>query len=305
LAGFISAIRATLTELMGRDETAAPRPPQGLPTAVHLVARDGVALLVNYQGPGYAQLYCDRLRRFVGRRELDEDLFCEIARLMARRMSYHDAIRIAQLKLAEPVAPGRPAVDVRRFRVDELASALPEIVGEPLLWALEHISCSHRTVAMRFGKNGWWGIRRLRLESWLRRWRLLSVRYATERAWVERWLHMIDRALTKQPDAAAAIIQTATMIEGYGTGYRHGLAAWHQIIDGLAKPVFDGVLQLPDLSAAIAEARKTPLDPKGDQLRKVIAEIRATAVVKTQDHPSGLLPSPLARDNGANEVRAG
>jgi hypothetical protein len=278
VAGFILAIRATLTELMGRDDSAPPSLPLGLPATVQRVARDGVALLVNYQGPGYAQLYCDRLRRFVGRRNLDEALFCEIARLMAVRMSYHDAIRIAQLKLAEPERPGRPAVDVRRFRVDELVAALPEIVGEPLLWALECVSCSHRTVAMRFGKDGWWGIRRLRVESWLRRWRLLSVRYASERVWVERWLHMIDRALSKRPDAVGAIVQTATMVEGYGTGYRHGVSAWHEIINGLAKPVFDGALQLPDLAAAIAEARATPLDPKGDQLRKVIAEIRGRAI---------------------------
>ena len=278
MAGFISAIRATLTELVGHDDSAPPRLPQGLPDAVRTAALHGVAELIDYQGPGYAQLYCDRLRRFVGRRGVDDALFSEIARLMAQRMSYHDPIRIAQFKLAEPVTMSRPpTVDVRRFRADELVSALPEIVGEPVLWALECIRCSHRTIAMRFSTTSWWGRRRLKFEASLRRWRLLSVRYETERVWVERWLHMIDRALTKRPEAAAAIVQTATMIEGYGTGYRHGLAAWHQIIDGLAKPTFDGVLELPDLAAAIARARAAPQDPRGDQLRKVIAEIRARA----------------------------
>jgi hypothetical protein len=149
------------------------------------------------------------------------------------------------------------------------------------MWALECIGCSHRTVPIRFSTASWWGIRRLKIEASLRRWRLLSVRYATERVWVERWLHMIDRSLTKQPDAVAAVVQTATMIEGYGTGYRHGLAAWHQIIDGLAKPVFDGTLVLPDLSAAISQARAVPRDPKGDQLRKAIGEIRARAAPAT------------------------
>jgi hypothetical protein len=278
VAGFISAIRSTLTELMGHDESASPCLPQGLPDAVRTAALHGVAMLTTYQGPGYAQLYCDRLRRFVGRRGVDDALFCEIARLLAARMSYHDPIRIAQLKLAEPVAMSRaPVVDVRRFRADELVSALPEIVGDPALWALECLGCSHRTIAMRFSNASWWGRRRLGLEASLRRWRLLSIRYETERRWVERWLHMIDRALTKRPEAAAAIVQTATMVEGYGTGYRHGLAAWHQVIDGLAKPVFDGALQLPDLADAIRRARAVPLDPKGDQLRKVIAEIRARA----------------------------
>ena len=277
-AGFIPAIRATLAELVGGEEIAPPRLPAGLPEAVIPAARDGVALLVDYQGNVYAQLYCDRLRRFVGRRGVDDDLFGEIARLMAMRMSYNDPIRIAQLKLAEPLNRGRPpVVDTRRFRADEMISALPEIVGDPLMWALDSMSCSHRTIAMRFSNATWWGRRRLKIEASLRRWRLLSVRYGTERVWVERWLHMIDRALTKCPDAADAIVQTATMIQGYGTGYRHGLSAWHQIIDGLAKPTFDGTLHLPDLSAAIAQARTAPLDPKGDQLRKVIVELRETA----------------------------
>jgi hypothetical protein len=295
VAGFITVIRNTVAELAGRDDAPPARLPAGLPEAVKPAALNGVAVLVEYQGQAYAQLYCDRLRRFVHRRGVDDALLAEIARLLAIRMSYHDAIRIAQLKLQEPANRARRAVDVRRFRLDELVSALPEIAGEPLMWLLECISCSHRTVPIRFSTASWWGVRRLMIESSLRRWRLLSVRYSMERAWVERWLHMIDRALTKQPDAVAAIVHSATMIEGYGTGYRHGMAAWHQIIDGLAKPVFDGTLVLPDLSAAIAEARHVPRDPKGEQVRKAIAEIRARAV----------FPSPLVGEGGADEVRAG
>lgn len=280
MAGFINVIRSTLAEIAARDDVATAILPAGLPDLVRPVAQDGVALLTQFQSASYAQLYCDRLRRFVGKQGLDDALFGEIARLLAIRMSYHDAIRIAQMKLYEPVTPGRaPVVDVRRFRLDELVSALPEIVGDPLMWALERIYCAHRTVPIRFSTASLWGVKRLELESWLRRWRLLSTRYELERVWVERWLHMIDRALSKRPDAVEAIVQTATMIEGYGTGYRHGMAAWHQIIDGLAKPAFDGTLAIADLSGAINRARMVPRDPKGDQLRKVIGDIRAHAVL--------------------------
>lgn len=280
MAGFINVIRSTLAEIAARDDVVPAILPAGLPDLVRPVAQDGVALLTEFQSPSYAQLYCDRLRRFVGKHGLDDALLGEIARLLAIRMSYHDAIRIAQMKLHERVTPGRvPVVDVRRFRLDELVSALPEIVGDPLMWGLERIYCAHRTVPIRFSKASFWGIKRLELESWLRRWRLLSTRYELERVWVERWLHMIDRALSKRPDAVEAIVQTATMIEGYGTGYRHGMAAWHQIIDGLAKPAFDGTLAITDLSGAINRARAVPRDPKGDQLRKVIGDIRAHAVL--------------------------
>jgi hypothetical protein len=110
----------------------------------------------------------------------------------------------------------------------------------------------------------------------LRRWRLFSARYAKERAWVERWLHMISRSLEKQPKAAMAMVQTATMIEGYGDAYRQGLADWHAIIDGLAKPTFDGELPLADLAAAVAEARAAAMpDPRQVALKRTIAEIRA------------------------------
>lgn len=277
MPGFINVIRNTLTELVGPANPAPAELPAGLPAAVLPAARAGVALLTDYQSPAYAQLYCDRLRRFIGRRGIDDALFVEIARLLAARMAYLDATRIAQLKLQEPPGHGRAADDVRRFRCDELLGALPVIAGGPLLRAFQIIGCAHRTVPIRFSNRNWWGVQRLKLESSLRHSRRLSSRYANERVWVERWLHMIDRALTKRPDAVAAIVQTATMIEGYGTGYRTGVAAWHQIIDGLAKPVFDGALVLPDVAAAIARARHVPRDPKGEELRKVIAEIRAGA----------------------------
>ena len=108
------------------------------------------------------------------------------------------------------------------------------------------------------------------------RWRRYSIRYGKERMLVERWLHMIDRSLTKQPAAALAVIHTATMIRGYGDPYRQGIADWHVIIDGLVKPTFDGVLALPDLAGAITEARAAIMpDPRQVALKRKIAEIRA------------------------------
>jgi hypothetical protein len=87
---------------------------------------------------------------------------------------------------------------------------------------------------------------------------------------------MIDRSLTRLPAAAAEIVQTANMIEGYGDVYRQGMADWNAIIDGLAKPTFDGVLALSDLGGAVAEARTAALpDPRQAALKRTIAEIRA------------------------------
>jgi hypothetical protein len=89
---------------------------------------------------------------------------------------------------------------------------------------------------------------------------------------------MIDRSLVKQPEAVFAIVETATMVQGYGHFYRQGLAEWHLIIDGLVKPTFDGALKLKDLAGAIAEARAAALpDPRHVSLKRTIAAIRTRA----------------------------
>ncbi|HTE94295.1 MAG TPA: DUF6537 domain-containing protein [Bradyrhizobium sp.] len=280
MAGVLSSLRYLLADFIGDDDDEPPFLPDGLPDAVAPVVSDAIHMLIDYQGNAYAKLYVTRLRRFVGRRDVNDAMLGEIARLMAMRMSYQDPIRLAQLKLAELEAGGAPSHDVRRFRFDELIGALPAVVAEPVLDTFEWLGWEvRRRVPIRFSTRSRWGIRRLKIEAGLRRWRLFSVRYAKERVWVERWLHMIDRSLTKQPRAASAMVQTATMVQGYGDAYRQGLADWHAIIDGLAKPTFDGVLPLPDLAAAVAEARAavTP-DPRQAVLKRTIAEIRARAL---------------------------
>lgn len=282
MAGVLSSLRYLLADFIGDDEETTPFLPEGLPDRVAAVVSEAIHTLVDYQGPGYANLYVHRLRRFIGRHDVDESMLADIARLMAMRMSFEDPIRIAQLKLAEiENHPGQPppADDVRKFRLDELIGPLPAIVAEPLLDVLERLGWVRKPVSMKFSAASRWGIRRLKIEAALRRWRLFSVRYAGERVWVERWLHMIDRSLTKQPAAAPAIIQTATMVQGYGDSYRQGLADWHAIIDGLVKPTFDGALPLTDLAAAVTEARAAAKpDPRQTALKRAIAEIRARAL---------------------------
>jgi hypothetical protein len=284
VSGVLSSLRYLLSDFIGEDDDDEPYLPQGLPDSAASTVSEGIHRLTEYQGAAYAKLYAERLRRFVGKRGVDDAMFGEIARLMAMRMSYEDPVRIAQLKLAEleidsGAARAPSADDVRKFRLDELIGALPAAVAEPLLDALEWAGWLHKPVSIRFSTTSRWGIRRLKIEASLRRWRRFSVRYAKERLWVERWLHMIDRSLTKQPDAAPAMVQTATMVQGYGDAYRQGLADWHAIIDGLAKPTFDGVLPLQDLAGAVAEARAAAMpDPRQAALKRTIAEVRARAL---------------------------
>lgn len=274
--GIVSSLRYLLADIIGDDDAPTPILPEGLPEAVVPIASDAIPMLIAYQGTSYAQLYVDRLNRFVGRHGFDDGDFAEVARLMAARMSYEDPIRIAQLTLAACGAQPAPINEVKKFRIDELIGALPAIVAEPMLDTLEWVGWLRLPISIRFSARSLIGVRRLKIEAGLKRWRMFSVRYPKERAWVERWLHMISRGLDKQPSAVPAIVRSAEMISGYGHSYRQGMADWSAIIDGLAKPTFDGVLALGDLGGAVTEARAAVLpDPRQAALKRKIDEIRA------------------------------
>ncbi|CCD92659.1 conserved hypothetical protein [Bradyrhizobium sp. ORS 375] len=279
-----SSLRYLFADLIGDHDGEPPFLPDGLPEAAIPAVSEGIHLLMEYQGASYAQLYVDRIKRFVRRSNIDAAMLSEIARLLAARMAYEDLIRIAQLRLMSLQSGRRPGGretdDVRRFRLDELLGALPQAVADSMLTGFEQIGwLGRRRIKVRFSIRSRLAVRRLKLIAGLRRWRLQSVRYGEERAWAERWLHMIARALDKQPAAAPAVIATAEMIQGQGDAYRQGLADWHAIIDGLAKPTFDGVLPLSELAAAIEEARAVALaEPGQGALKRTIEQIRARAM---------------------------
>jgi hypothetical protein len=276
--GLLSSLRYLFADFLDEQETRPPSLPGGVPDGASSVVSDGIHLLMDYQGAAYARLYVERLQRFTGRLDVSGEMLSEIARLLASRMAYQDAIRIAQLKLAQFNQTGVRSVENVRLRFDELVDALPAIAADPVLTVLGQLGWLHKQVSIPFSTASLWGIRRLKIEAWLRRWRLFSIRYGEERVWVERWLHMIARCLAKQPQSVLAVIQTATMVQGYGDAYRQGLADWHAIIDALAKPTFDGALPLSDLAGAIAEARAAAMpDPRQASLKRSIAQIRARA----------------------------
>lgn len=271
-----SSVRVLLGDWAGDRADASPVLPQGLPAAVLPVATRAVGILVEYQGIDHARLYLQRLRRFIGKPGFDDVTFARIATLMAERMACEDPIRLAQLVLAAPDRQSSSRTGV--FRIDELMSMLPSDIADILLELLNWLGWSRREVTRRFSAANPFGRSRLRTEAGLRRWRGLSASYARESASVERWLHMIDRAATKQPAAIGAVVETATMMRGYGDAYRQGLADWHLLINGLVKPVFDGDLVLSDLAAAIETAREAAMpDPRQANLHRTIAAIRSAA----------------------------
>lgn len=271
-----SSARALLGDWAGDRNDALPPLPDGLPVTVVPIAARAVATLVDYQGIDHARLYLHRLRRFIGKPGFDDKMFARIAVLMAERMAPEDPLRIAQLVLN---APDRKASQRRCvYKLSEMISVLPADIASLILELSDWIGFSRRSVTRRFSAANAAGRLRLRTEAGLRRWRGLSASYARERASVERWLHMIDRAATKQPAALEAVVETATLVRGDGETYRQGLADWHTLVDGLIKPVFDGEFVVPDLASAIAQARDAVRpDPRQANLKRTLAAIRSAA----------------------------
>ena len=149
MASVLSSLRYLLADIIGDDDEPPPSPPINLPAVLVVEVSGAIERLIDYQGPSYAQLYVDRLKRFVGRPGVDATMLQDIARLMVMRMSYEDPIRIAQLKLVESETASAPASaqaggDRKKFRIDELIGALPAVAARPVLDVLEWVGWTPR-----------------------------------------------------------------------------------------------------------------------------------------------------------------
>lgn len=277
MKGVLASFRFLLSDVIGADDSPPPAVPDDLPPSVAPVVGAAIDRLIDFQGPGYAQLYVDRLRRFTRRRDVGEALLGEIAGLMAQRMCYADPIWQAQQVVSGIEGSQPPSGDAATltFRLDDVLASMPAQIFQIPIVDINWADWCHRGKSLRFDLATRSGRLRLKLLAGLRRWRPFSQRHAAERAWIERWLHMIDRCLAKQPLSAPAVARTATMVRGDGEAYRQGIADWRIVIDGLVKPVCDGKLDLPDLAAALQEARAAAAASPRDGAAGAVAAIRA------------------------------
>ena len=254
-----------------------------LPAPVIPVADAAVELLMDYQDPDYALLYLDRVGRYVDVRSLSPDMLTEIAHLMGERMAYEDPIRCAQLALEGAggvAAKSNPAAPViaRAFTLAELVTMLPANAAKPVLDLFQRIGLSERTVTLRFSARSGLSLMWLKLIVALRRFRPYSYRFTSERRWIERWLHMVDRSFIKQHEAAGEVIETARLVAGSGPAYQRGLANWSAVVDGLVKPVCDGRLLAADFAGAVRTVRHIAAEqPDREHMKRMIAALTIPA----------------------------
>jgi indolepyruvate ferredoxin oxidoreductase beta subunit len=259
-------------------------------TAARDMIQEGARRLVSYQDIEYAQLYIDRLAPI---RLADEAagaegrLLREVGRHLAVRMSYEDAIRVAQVKIdpnrrariaAEMGAkPGEPLhiTEFLKPGIDEICSLLPPRLAHRLLAMAQGRGWTFQR-GMQVNSQSISGFLRLWLIAKLRPRRPRTYRYEQEQHAIEAWLSLIVEAAQLSADLALEITECARLIKGYGDTHKRGTANFRLIEEHVMRPALAGHIPLHAAVDAIASARTAALvDPEGESLAKCLTQIDA------------------------------
>lgn len=280
---------ATVARAPRAENQIEARAVRVMPGEAAEIAIEGVRRLSDYQNTQYAELYLDRLERFVKNGTADTAFLRELARLLAVRMSFEDTIRVAQLKIRdgrierlrrESATSDRALIRVSEFMKpgpEEILSMLPPSLARALLRWVERRGWSERSIKMKVSTTSFFGFLRLRLLAGLRWWRPRTLRYAEENAWVEGWLNLTNRSLVIDPEAAKAVAASAALVKGYGETMKRGLKNWNLLAQFVIEPFLAGQLPRAHFADAVTQARLAALkDPDtGKPLGALIESLRA------------------------------
>ncbi|UUC93795.1 indolepyruvate oxidoreductase subunit beta family protein [Comamonas sp. C11] len=242
-----TAAAAVATPRDPRVAALLQRVEQGFAVDARPVIIEGVRRMLDYQDPGYAALYLDRLARVQALAEGSGLLLRETARHLALWMSYEDTIRVADLKTrASRFARVQSEVGVQQGqqlainefmhpRIEEICETLPTGLGR---W-LARPHAVHRLLA-RFTREGrvvttsslrgyllLWGLSRLR---GIRR---STLRYQMESANIEQWLAHIETAAGHNPALAVEVAQCQRLVKGYSDTHARGLSNYLRLMDAV------------------------------------------------------------------------
>lgn len=273
-----SAVGSKLKELAGRIKAEFPEPAR-----VMLV--NGIKKCTDYQDVKYAEAYLNRLQ---ATKTADAQFgngtsraLVEVARYTALWMAYEDTIRVADLKTRRSRYDrvGKEAriaedqmLQVREFlhpQSDEFADTLPTALGKWLLrtkWLTALIE--------RLSKNGIilqttavHGYLLLYLVARLKPIRRRSLRFGIEQVRIDSWIATVNELMAKDYQLAVEVAEIATLIKGYGSTHRNGLANFEAIMEHVS-----AIRELPDAAARVSELRQAALaDENGEKLRASLA----------------------------------
>ena len=261
------------------------------PMEAQAIAREGVSRSVDFQNAAYARLYLERLQRFAQAPGADGAFLADLARHLAIRMTSEDVVRVAQLKLRETrltmvraEARAKPGDIVRIIEFlkpgpHEILSILPAPLARGLLVIVRKLGLERAAIPMRVHTTGLFGFLQLRALSSLRALRPISLRAAEEKAWIETWLDLIDKARRMDREAAREIVETAQLVRGYGDTWERGHANWRKIADEIIRPMLANATPPTHFADAVLQARLTALaDPEGKRLAALIHSVHHLSV---------------------------
>lgn len=216
---------------------------------VQLLTVEGVRRTIDYQDPGYAQLYLDRVARIAAHR--NDELSAEFARHLALWMTYEDTIRVADLKTRsrrflrvreEVRAADGQVLEINEYlhpRLEEICDSLPAGIGR---WLAE--SNAPRRLVERFTRKGrvvpttsLSGFLMLRAMASMRRWRRSTLRYVRENEAIEHWLGRIDRIARTDTVLAIEVVRCQRLVKGYGDTHERGSRNFEMLMDAADRVV--------------------------------------------------------------------
>ena len=253
-------------------EVAAQFPPE-----VHSMLTLGHARMLDYQGPGYAHLYLERLRQVLAaERAIDPSgangfgTTREMARWLALWMAFDDIVRVADLKSRstrwQRVKGEVKAGDEDLLQVydhfkpgaPEFAALLPVSLSQKVLrWDRNRVLKGKTPWALplKIGTHSVFGMLSLRVLASMKWLRLRGARYASEQAMIEKWLGGVVDGTRRHWRLGHEIALCGRLIKGYGATNERGKHNLLHVLDHLATAARAPV----ESAAAIAAARAAAL----------------------------------------------
>jgi len=207
----------------------------------------GVARLTDFQDPGYAGEYLDRISTIF---ELDRNhggdakayaLTSAAAKYIAVAMTYDDVIRVADLKTRvdrfervrreNAVGPGQIVYTTEYMhpRLEEIAGTLPAPLGR---WLEAHPRLVgwmfRRGRRVRSGTISWFLV--LYFLAALKPIRRATLRHAREMAHLERWLSLATDLVPKNYELAVEVIAARRLVKGYSDTHSRGISKFDRVI---------------------------------------------------------------------------
>ena len=205
------------------------------PASAQAIIGHGIVRLIDYQNTAYAHTYIERIQRVTDADTgKSKTLTNEMARHLARWMSFEDVIRVAQLKtrperlarirgeLKVGAATPLKLTDYFKPGRDEFLGVIPK----SLSWLVPPLK---KGIALHVPTGSAFGYAMLKFLSALKPLRSKSNQFQEEQAALEQWLDAVIKAAAIDNYLACQIANLAIMARGYGHVRKTGLAKLNEL----------------------------------------------------------------------------